>query len=101
MCLGTIPLQQQAHVLPAALVGPCMAVGAHFLDEGEAVPTKGLPERSSRRPHRVRPMLVNLRSCASKQHVAGMESRRDRFPYSGVRRRPCRKPNVPFGPVVP
>ena len=54
------------------MYGGGRAFSGYFLDEGEAVPTRGLPERSSRRPHRVRPMLVNLRSCASKQHVAEM-----------------------------
>ena len=63
-----------------------MAVGAHFRGEGEVVPTKDLPEHLLRLPSRVRQVLVNLRSCASKQQVAEMELRRGWIPDLEVRR---------------
>ena len=74
---------------------------ARFPGEVRAVPKTGRPGRSSRFPRRVCLGLVNLRFCVPLQQVAGMKTRRNRIPSLGVRRRPCRKPNVPLGQSFP
>ena len=77
------------------------AADAHFRAAALAATTTGRLERSSRPQRRLYQTCCNLRFCAAMQHAAALQRRRSSFPYLGVRRRRCGKPNGPWALSFP